>query len=188
MNTQKPKEQVKKIQEKKFREIIKFAFDNSEYYNKLYTMAEITREDFDVIDITKLPTVNKSDVLNNFDRLITCRDITQKKLSDFGSNKSLDDKLCKGKYHVVHSSGSTGKPAYFLYDKSAWDKMLSAMLRGALWDMPIFEILKFVISHPKIIYVAATDVRYGRAMAVGYGIEKIGTSQLFIDTNIPLNE
>jgi len=188
MNTKKTKNQIKKIQEKKLRNLIKFAFDNSEYYNKLYTSAGIKRENLDNIDIKKLPAVNKFDVLNNFDKLITCKDITQKELSDFDNNKSLDDKLCKGKYHIVHSSGSTGKPAYFLYDKNAWNKMLSGMLRGALWDMSLFDILKFVISRPKIMYVAATDGRYGGAMAVGDGIEGIGASHLFIDINTPLNE
>lgn len=188
MNTRKTREKIKSIQEKKFRKLIKFAFDNSQYYNKLYTQAGITRESLDDIDITNLPTVNKSDVLNNFDRLITRKDITQKELADFDNDKSLDDKLCKEKYHIVHSSGSTGNPAYFLYDKKAWDKMLSGMLRGALWDMSLFQIFKFVVSRPKIMYVAATDGRYGGAMAVGDGIEGIGASQLFIDINTPLNQ
>ncbi len=188
INTRKTREQIKNIQEKKFRKLIKFAFNYSQYYNELYTTAGITRENLDSIDIAELPTVNKFEVLINFDKLITCKDITQKELADFDNNKSLDDKLCKGKYHVVHSSGSTGSPAYFLYDKSAWDNMLAGMLRGSLWDMSFFDILKFVISRPKIMYVAATDGRYGGAMAVGDGIEGIGASQLFVDINTPLNE
>ena len=93
-----------------------------------------------------------------------------------------------GKYHVVHSSGSTGKPGYFAYDDAAWKYMLLGITRAALWDMSMGEIIKLLVRRPRIVYIAATDARYGGAMAVGDGIEGVGAGQMYLDINAPLQE
>lgn len=93
-----------------------------------------------------------------------------------------------GKYHVVHSSGSTGKPGYFAYDDAAWKYMLLGITRAALWDMSMGEIIKLLVRRPRIVYIAATDGRYGGAMAVGDGIEGVGARQMYLDINAPLQE
>ena len=84
---------------------------------------------------------------------------------DFDNNKNKYKKTFKKKYHIVHSSGSTGKPAYFVYDNKAWESMLIGVIRAALWDMSMPQILKYLFKKPRILYIAATDGRYGGAMA-----------------------
>ena len=64
------------------------------------------------------------------------------------------------------------KPGYFVYDEDAWNQMLLGIIRAALWDMSMPQILRLLIKRPRIVYIAATDGRYGGAMAVGDGIEK----------------
>ena len=65
----------------------------------------------------------------------------------------MDRKPYLGKYHVVHSSGSTGTPGYFVYDKAAWNSMLLGIVRGALWDMKMPQILKLLLGRPRIVYI-----------------------------------
>lgn len=89
---------------------------------------------------------------------------------------------------MVHSSGSTGKPGYFAYDDAAWKYMLLGITRAALWDMSMGEIIKLLVRRPRIVYIAATDGRYGGAMAVGDGIEGVGARQMYLDINAPLQE
>lgn len=101
---------------------------------------------------------------------------------------SPDKKLFRGKYHVVHSSGSTGVPRFFVYDTSAWDNMLLGIIRGALWDMTMPQILKLLSGGLQILYIAATDGRYGGAMAVGDGTRGVGAEQRFLDGKTPLSE
>lgn len=62
---------------------------------------------------------------------------------------------------MVHSSGSTGKPRYFVYDEKAWEQMLTGIIRGALWEMTTKDIIKLLKDKPRILYIAATDGRYG---------------------------
>lgn len=54
------------------------------------------------------------------------------------------------KYHVVHSSDSTGKPGYFVYDDDAWGQMLLANIRAALWNMTMPQILLLLMKGPAL--------------------------------------
>ena len=60
------------------------------------------------------------------------------------------------------------------------------IIRAALWDMTMPQILKLLWKGPRIVYIAATDGRYGGAMAVGDGIEGVHADQLFLDVKTPL--
>ena len=113
--------------------------------------------------------------------------LTQASLRAFDEGNS-QQKLFLDRYHIVHSSGSTGMPQYFVYDEATWGAMLAGVVRGALWGMVLLEVAKFLASRPRILYIAATDGRYGGAMAVGDGIEGVGAKQLFLDINTPLPE
>ena len=85
--------------------------------------------------LSKFPSVNKQILLEQFDRLVTVPDLNQEMLRQFDENSKTNRKPFLGKYHIVHSSGSTGKSGYFVYDKSAWNSMLLGIIRGALWNM-----------------------------------------------------
>ena len=124
--------------------------------------------------LSAFPTLDKATLLERFDSLITVPDVTQAELRRFDAEQAADRKSYKGKYHVVHSFGSTGTPGYFLYDTAAWNRMLLGTIRGALWDMSMPQILKLLAKGPRIAYIAATDGRYGGAMAVGDGIDGVG--------------
>ena len=66
--------------------------------------------------------------------------------------------------------------------------MLLGIIRGALWNMTMPQILKLLAGRPRIVYIAATDGRYGGAMAVGDGIDGVGASQMYLDINLPLSQ
>lgn len=184
-NVRKSKNKIEKIQTKKLRKLIKYAYAHSEYYRDSFQNAGLGNKKIASASLSELPTINKEQLLDNYDRVITVKDITQNKLLKFDENKTKQT-LYKDKYHNVHSSGSTGDSRYFVYDKKEWNIMLAGIIRGALWDMSNFQIVKLLAGKPKILYIAATDGRYGGAMAVGDGIQGVGASQKFLDINTPL--
>jgi phenylacetate-CoA ligase len=126
--------------------------------------------------------------LEHFDELVTVPDLKQENLREFDAGEAADRKPYQGKYHVVHSSGSTGKPGYFVYDEDAWRQMLLGIIRAALWGMSMPQILRLLMQRPRIVYIAATDGRYGGAMAVGDGTRGVGASQLYLDIKTPVTE
>ncbi len=54
--------------------------------------------------------------------------------------------------------------------------------------MAIPQILKLLAGRPRILYIAATDGRYGGAMAVGDGIDGVGAKQMYLDIKTPLDQ
>lgn len=187
-NTKKSRKQIKALQEKKLRKILKYAYNHSPYYARTFCETGIDDKNIETAPISKFPATDKSTLLEHFDEIVTVSDLRQEELRAFDENTSLSKRAYKNKYHLVHSSGCTGKPAYFVYDNKAWNDMLVGIIRAALWNMSMTDILKFLIRKPHIMYVAATDGRYGGAMAVGDGIDGVGAKQLFLDINTPLSE
>lgn len=187
-NEHKTRKQVQALQNKKLRKLLYYAYDHSNYYKEVFGKNGIAREQIGSLPLSAFPTMDKNSLMEHFDEIVTVPDILQKELRKFDENVTPDKKLFRGKYHVVHSSGSTGVPRYFVYDTSAWDSMLLGIIRGALWDMTIKQILKLLSGGLRILYIAATDGRYGGAMAVGDGIRGIGAEQKFLDIKTPLSE
>ena len=187
-NTKKSRTNIKDIQEKKLRKILKYAYENSTYYRRSFEHVGITLKQLKTCPMSSLPTMDKELLMEHYDELVTSNDLRQDELRRFDAETKEHTILYKSKYHVVHSSGSTGKPGYFVYDNEAWSKMLVAIIRGALWNMTIPEIIMFLVRGPRILFIAATDGRYGGAMAVGAGINGLHAKQLSLDIKTPLSE
>ena len=181
-------ERIKKLQDRKLRRLLHYAWEHSAYYRRTFELAGITEDQLDTLPLSCFPTMDKQALLTHFDELITLPEVTQEELRKFDEEIEADRKPYNGKYHVVHSSGSTGKPGYFVYDENAWNSMLTGIIRAALWNMTMPQILKLLLKRPRIVYIAATDGRYGGAMAVGDGIDGVGAKQMYLDIKTPLNQ
>lgn len=185
-DTKKTPEQIRKLQEKKLRRLLWYAYKNSSYYHTAFEQNGITAQNLENMPLSAFPVINKKMLLTHFDELVTSPDLSQKEIRNFDAQNKADRSAYKGKYHVVHSSGSTGKPGYFVYDDNAWHSMLCGIIRAALWDLSMPQILRLLVKRPRIVYIAATDGRYGGAMAVGDGIDGVGAKQLYLDIKTPL--
>ena len=185
-NTRKSRQQIELMQKKKLEKILQYAYGHSPYYRKAFEVAGINAEAITQTPLIKFPTLDKEQLMEYFDDLVTDRSLKQEELFHFGQCSTNGAETYLQKYHVVHSSGSTGTPRYFVYDNIAWEHMLIGIIRGALWDLSMPEILKLLAEKPRILYMAATDGRYGGAMAVGDGIRGVRAEQRFLDINTPL--
>lgn len=186
-NEKKTPDEISALQTQKLRRLLHYAYENSTYYRDSFEKAGITADKIDSAPFSKFPTIDKSILLSQFDSIVTVPDLKQEEIRRFDEKEKITRNPFHGKYHIVHSSGSTGKPGYFVYDKSAWNSMLLGIIRGALWNMSMPQILKFLIQGPRIVYIAATDGRYGGAMAVGDGIDGVGAKQIYLDIKTPLD-
>jgi putative coenzyme F390 synthetase len=187
-NTRLPETQMKELQNQKLRTLLHYVWEHSAFYRRTFEKAGIGSEQLETLPLSAFPTIDKTVLMEHFDELITVNDVKQEELRQFDANSTTDRKPYLGKYHVVHSSGSTGKPGYFIYDEPAWHTMLLGIIRGALWNMSMSQILKLLAGRPRIIYIAATDGRYGGAMAVGDGIDGVGAKQMYLDIKTPLDD
>ena len=187
-NVKRDKEEVKGLQNQRLRKLLHHAWEHSTYYRRTFERAGIEEKDLDTLPLSCFPSIDKKTLLEYFNELVTVSGLTQEGIRAFDEDDPVNRKPYLGKYHVVHSSGSTGKPGYFVYDEAAWSEMLLGIIRAALWNMTMGEIVKLLLQRPRIVYIAATDGRYGGAMAVGDGIDGVGASRLYLDINDPLEE
>lgn len=187
-NERKSPAQLKKLQQKKLHRLLVYAFHHSSYHHRAFVRAGIDEGNVRTAPLSAFPVMDKQILLQHFDEIITVPDLTQEELRRFDAETVADRSAYKGKYHVAHSSGSTGRPGYFVYDEAAWSTMLLGIIRAALWGMSMREIVKLLKNGPRIAYIAATDGRYGGAMAVGDGIDGVGASQIHLDIKQPLEQ
>lgn len=180
-------EQLQSSQQQKLRDLLHHAWSHSAYYREAFLQEGIDEDELDTVPLRELPVLDKQTLLSRFDEIVTVPGLTQEALRRFDESEKADRKPYLGKYHVIHSSGSTGKPGYFVYDEAAWSAMLVGIVRAALWGMTMPDILGFLAQHPRIAFVAATDGRYAGAMAVGDGIEGVGAGMLSLDVKTSLD-
>lgn len=187
-NEKKSAAKISALQDKKLKRLLHYAYEHSSYYRDSFERAGITAAAIDSMPLSAFPVMDKSVLMSRFEEIVTVPGLTQEEIGRFDERETVSGKLFREKYHIVHSSGSTGTPKYFVYDESAWNHMLLGIVRGALWDMTMPQILRFLARGPRIVYIAATNGRYGGAMAVGDGVNGVGAKQMYLDINQPVEE
>lgn len=183
----KNRHQVQRIQQRRLKRLLRYAYDRSDYYRNSFRNAGIRRNDLGKLPLSAFPTIDKNNFMSHYDELVTDSNITQEKLKQHDENAEQHQNYLE-KYHVVHSSGSTGEPRYFVYHSKEWQTMLAGILRGALWGISTKTLLQWYKDSPRILYIAATDGRYGGVMAVGDGVDELGVCQAALDISLPIED
>lgn len=77
-----------------------------------------------------LPVLTKTRLMENFDKLVTDRNVTRAKVEQHVRSelKTAQEKLLD-RYWVSATSGTTGQPAYFLYNQDEWATVLANVMR-----------------------------------------------------------
>lgn len=108
-------ERLKKLQDKKLRSIIKYAYENIPLYHEKFKDAALMPVDIKTTkDLVKLPFITKEDIQKNYPNGIVA--------SDVDINKCW----------ASHTSGTTGMPLTVIYDKNAEDFEKATALRPNL--------------------------------------------------------
>lgn len=107
----KSREKIVKLQNKRLKKLVKYARNNSSYFEELY------KDIGNNFELKDLSVVSKVDMMNNFNRYITDSSINLSKIDEFTSDVKNVGHMINEKYLVFKTSGSTGNPAIILYDK-----------------------------------------------------------------------
>jgi phenylacetate-CoA ligase len=119
--------QLEALQLQKFRRLVRHVNAHSPYYANLITEARINLE---TCTPREFPVLTKKLLMQNFDRIITDRSITKQRIADFLTRSSNPLDLLDDRYHVLHTSGTSGEVGYFIYSPNDWARgMLQGMRR-----------------------------------------------------------
>lgn len=179
VNEKRSREKILHLQEKKLRKMIKFAYKKSSFYRDFYSSKGISEKDLNTIKIDELPIVDKDIIMDNFDDVVTKKDVSKQQLMSFLEKNKDPSKLYLNKYHVVHTSGSSGKIGVFVYSKKDWDSFFPYITR----------IFDFKFKKNKSAFFGAADGHFlGVSFTawLGIGISRFFVDSLILDITKPL--
>jgi phenylacetate-coenzyme A ligase PaaK-like adenylate-forming protein len=109
--------QLEALQLQKFRALVRHAQARSPYYARLMAQLGIDAETCTPRDF---PVLTKRLLMQYFDEIVTDRSITRQKIAEFLTRSTDPLDLLDGRYHVLHTSGTSGEVGYFLYSHTDW--------------------------------------------------------------------
>ncbi|MBI4526097.1 MAG: phenylacetate--CoA ligase family protein [Deltaproteobacteria bacterium] len=131
---------------KRFRRLIQTLAARSPYYSRIIKERRI---DPATCAVTDFPALTKKHLLKHFDEIVTDKRITKGGVEAFLSRTKNPLALFKDDFFVVHTSGSNGQIAPFVWHKMDWLRGLTHLARAV--PVGIFQ---------KIAFVGATDGHY----------------------------
>lgn len=129
-------ERIEAIRQKKLRQMVRFAQRNSPFFAEHYRGIDPDAPDF---SIQQLPPTTKEMLMENFDRVATDRRLRLEGVQRWV--KAPDRVGCwyRGRFVVTTTSGTTGAPGYFAYDRRDWDWVRAlAVTRGIRFKPSFF--------------------------------------------------
>jgi phenylacetate-CoA ligase len=112
-------------------------------------------------DLRFLPPMTKIDLMENFDEILTVRDLSREQIERHIASLD-DDGYLEGGYHAVASSGSSGERGVFVYD---WDAWLTCALVQSRFRARFFAESGLEPGAPRVIVAGDNATHMGYAMA-----------------------
>ncbi len=169
--------QLEAEQSAKFRRLVRLAYKRSPFYRELIESRGL---DLDHCQPGDFPMLTKQTVAENFDRILTDRRLSRARIEDFLTHSHDPNELLDGRYHVLHSSGTSGTVGHVVYSEAAWVAGSSQMLR----------VLPVGLG-TRVAFVAAANGNYAGASLLVTG--NCGINRLFFnvrtyDVSQPMDE
>ena len=105
---------VRALQARRLRQLLLHANQHSPFYSRRFAGIDVTQ-----CRLSDLPTLSKSDMMANFEDVLTDRQIRRSDLERFIAEPGNLGKLFLGRYGICHTSGSQGQPALIVQNANA---------------------------------------------------------------------
>jgi phenylacetate-CoA ligase len=168
--------QLEALQLQKFRQLVRHVHQHSPYYAQVMAQSGI---DPDVCIPSDFPVLTKKLLMQHFDEIVTDRSITREKITDFLSRSTDPLDLLDDRYHVLHTSGTSGEVGYFIYSHNDWARGMAQGM-GRRRERPRFKRRRF--GRLRGAFYGAIGGHFaGVSMACS---AKVGLGNLFLDMGL----
>jgi len=173
--------QIERLQEKRLRKLLKHVLTHSKFYQNHYKKAGITLDNYKKVPVREIPTINKDIMMANYDDFVCDPNLKRKKLEKFIAEHPETKDLFMGKYHVIHTSGSSGKIGIFVYGPNDWAILIAmAINRVTKTKINLFK-------KARLAYIGAMGGHYA-GISLASSAPKFLFDFIAIDINSPLEE
>lgn len=170
--------ELEAMQLRKFRKLVAHADQHSPYYADIIKTRSL---DIATCRPQDFPVLTKSDLMTNFDRIVTDRRITKSAVSDFLQRSKDPRELFLNDFYVIHTSGTSGEVGMFVFSKKDWACGMAQLGR--------FRPMPTPFRRQRIALFSATDGHYASVSwqnMMRQGINRHCFDLLSIEINSPL--
>jgi phenylacetate-coenzyme A ligase PaaK-like adenylate-forming protein len=147
----------------RFRRLVSSIYPRSPYYRRIIDARGLDPRTCVPADF---PILTKSAIIEHFDDIVTDRTLTRRRIADFLARSSDPEERLDGRYHVLHTSGTSGTVGYYVFSHEGWIRGASNVVRASplRWRR-------------RVAYVAATRGHFAGVSLMLAGND--GTNRLF---------
>lgn len=154
-------EEIERIGRGRLESLIEHARTKSEFWRD--KLAAATDSTFKLSD---LPTSNKPELMDNFDRSVTVDDVRRDEVESFLDDPSNLGKYFRDKYALSHTSGSQGQPLLLVQPKDNLELLFALQAsRGNERSLTLGETIKHFITPARLAAVILKPGFYPSASA-----------------------
>jgi phenylacetate-CoA ligase len=113
--------------ERLLRNLLIWAADRSPFWRSRLAGRELAS--FTEADLPSLPILTRTEMMEEFDRLVTVPGLTLARVTDHLADLDADQYL-DGQYRAIRTSGATGTDAVHVY---GWDAFVTFVMQGSRW-------------------------------------------------------
>jgi phenylacetate-coenzyme A ligase PaaK-like adenylate-forming protein len=139
----------------RLRELVATAKEHSAWHRE--RLADVDERELDETTLSELPTMDKAQMMENFDSIVTDRRVTLAAANEHIAGLH-DDAYFLGDLHAVASGGSSGLRGVFVWDWDGWAAVRLVALRQQLADR--LSDPELAAKQPVIMIVAANHAAH----------------------------
>ncbi len=117
--------QLEAYQQESLQRLREHAYVRSPFYQRFH-------KGWENRPLSDLPVLTKSLMMENFDDLVTDRSIHLESIRAYAARENVRERYLS-RYWVNATSGSTGQPGFFLFDRREWTAVLASFARSHEW-------------------------------------------------------
>jgi putative adenylate-forming enzyme len=152
------------LQQKRLQHVVQHAKEHSPFYAE--RLRDINPDSF---ELEQLPVVTKTEMMENFDRFLTVRDLPRADLEEFMSDPTRLGQWYRGNYALSHTSGSSGVQAVIVQDRAMLDLLFSLqMVRGSPFALSVGSIIQRLFRKTRLAVITIGQGFFPSASALAY--------------------
>jgi phenylacetate-CoA ligase len=159
-------EQIRALQQRRLRSLVGLAKSRSPFFAERFQHIDPANFSLD-----QLPTFTKTDMMVNFDRFLTERDLNLKlaDLEEFVSDPARLGRWYLDKYALSHTSGTQGLRAMIVQDRQMMELLFALqMIRGSALTTTPMSIVARLFQRTRLAVVTIGPGFYPSAAALAY--------------------
>jgi phenylacetate-CoA ligase len=145
---------IKNLQTKRLKKLLRYVLQKSIFYQWYYHQHGITLRNIEDISLEDLPIIDKNIMMDHYDDFLCDRTLKRKNLEAFLSGSKNVNEKYRNSYTVIHTSGSSGTIALFVYGPNDW------ALAKALVATRVLKAYRHCYRRQKLSFIGAADGHY----------------------------